>query len=135
MLLEIKNDLIANNFPELKRKIIFIQYRSGKKHNYYYMRVRWFLGVYIIQANKEILTFSKAAIKACMAHELAHIVIGTHLVKSKTEIERDADTLVLKRGLGKELLQFHNDHNKTYKSYKADDGLTKREIKLFLKGR
>lgn len=35
----------------------------------------------------------------------------------------------MQRGLGNEMLQFHNERNKKYKSYKRSQGLTRSEIK------
>lgn len=40
--------------------------------------------------------------------------------------------VVIEKGLGHELLQFHREHEKKYKKYKASEGLTKNEIKSIL---
>jgi hypothetical protein len=39
----------------------------------------------------------------------------------------------VKKGLGKELLQFHSEHNRNCKSFKASEGLAKYEIKKLMK--
>jgi hypothetical protein len=56
--------------------------------------------------------------------------------KSKAEKaieERMTDLSVIKQGLGQELLRFHEEYNREYKSYKKHEGLTKWEIKKILK--
>jgi len=58
-----------------------------------------------------------------------------HNKESETKEERQADQCVIDRGLGQALLQFHHEHNKEHKSFKANEGLTKREIKNQLKNR
>lgn len=49
-------------------------------------------------------------------------------------MERRADMLVVERGLGTDLLQFHKEHNREYKPYRANEGLTTGEIRKLLKG-
>jgi hypothetical protein len=144
--IHISNNLISTSFPELGHKRIRYRFVAGR-HFDYYMAVRWVVFEYRIYLEKEILQFSSEAFTGCMAHELAHIIksikkpllvdFWEFLTRSKNENseERDADILVVERGLGKALLQFHQEHGKNYKSYIASEGLTKREIKKLLKGR
>ena len=111
------------------------------------MAVRWLVFEYRIYIEKEILQFSEEAFSVCIAHELAHIVIETKkfflcdfwqfltLSKVNSDEERKADILVIERGLGKALLQFHKEHGKEYKSYNASEGMTKREIKKYIESR
>lgn len=94
---------------------------------------------------KEILQFSSKAFKGCLAHEFAHIVIDDNkpVVQSFKEFinykayksvdERNADMLVIQRGFGENLYQFHVEHNKDYKAFKKNDGLTKKEVHSILK--
>jgi len=109
------------------------------------MAVRQLTFYHHIFIEKESLQFSPEAFSGCMAHEFAHIVLDGQknifiglwelLKGSKDENtqERSADRLVIERGLGQALLKFHDEHGKTYKAYKASEGLTKQEIGALLK--
>ncbi len=130
---------ISQHFPELKIKIIRIIFRKGKD---YYMRVGFLCWTYWLFIDEDSLQFSETAFKGCLAHELIHIKHHgfTALLKwllsltKETEIERETDRLVItEKGMGKELLQFHREHNKNYRAYKPADGLTTREIKQLIK--
>lgn len=109
----------------------------------YYMAAGWFFR-YRLFIDKSALKFSEDAFKGCLGHELAHMLqmkekgfINRFLFRYRerniTEEERDADLRTIKRGLGSELLKFHTEHNKRYKSYKKSEGLTREEIKRLLK--
>jgi hypothetical protein len=89
--------------------------------------------------------FSTDAFRGCLAHELSHIVLEikknllvdfwqflTHR-RNESELERQTDMLVVERGLGRQLLLFHKEHGKKYKSYKSCQDLTKGEIRQRLK--
>ena len=141
--IQITQGLIVDNFPELKAKPIKFSFVSGKGYDFY-MAVKYIFFYPRIIIEKEILTFSKNAFCGCLAHELAHITIDAQKSifrrflnvfisdpNSPTE-ERLADLLLIERGLGTALIQFHTEHEKEYKRYKLSEGLTKREIKVIL---
>lgn len=136
-------ETIAKYFPEIKKGEVKIHYIYKSD---FYMAMSWWITHYVLVIDKSTLKFSESAFKGCLAHELSHIIdfkksnIITRFKKAfasteNTEEERAADLEVINRGLGKELLQFHEEHNKLYKSYKETEGLTKREIKRILKPR
>ena len=100
-----------------------------------------FGGGYRIFIEKEIFTFSVAAFKGCLAHELAHVVLEKGRLffdvlraayfgdRKDKNIERNADLLVIERGLWVELYHFHKDHGKEYKTYNVSAG---KLVRLFL---
>ena len=105
----------------------------------------WIVFGYVVAFEREILTFSPKALAGCIAHELAHIVLekrrpffrglGSIGGIDRTGLERDTDLLVIERGMGEELFQFHKEHGKKYKAYKASECLTKHEVAKILKNR
>ena len=138
--LTLGRELLANHFPEIK--VGRVKFEFVKKQDYY-MAVA-ILHHYYIKIDKSALKFSEKAFIGCLAHELAHIVIASKrnflrkliglFIQSfgETKEERSADLIVVNKGLGEELLQFHAEHNKKYKAYKPNEGLTKKEIKNLL---
>ena len=126
----------SDYFPEIKVSRLRVDFVKGKD---YYMAVA-ILFLYHLKIDKLSLKLSKSAFRGCVGHELAHIVLHqkTNIFKriftgNETREERETDLLVIEKGLGPDLLQFHIEHNKKFKSYKADEGLTKKEIKKILK--
>lgn len=87
-----------------------------------------------IEINKELVSkFSKDAIVAIIAHEMAHLKVR---VKKGENEERLCDEYVLKIGYAKNLLKFHKEHDKLgYKKYKKKDGLTRKEIKRYIESK
>jgi hypothetical protein len=138
------NKVLCTNFKSLSNTRIKLVFDKGSD---YYMAVQWKLFYYILFIDAEILRFSEPAFKGCLSHELIHILqmeqlnlfkrIKSHFNRQsqteKAEEERRTDLLVIQHGLGKELLQFHEEHNRKYKSYKRHEGLTKFEIKKILR--
>ncbi|HWV72878.1 MAG TPA: hypothetical protein VN040_14215 [Pseudosphingobacterium sp.] len=136
--------MLAEHFPEIQKKRIKVHFVVKKD---YYMAVNWIFFRYNLYIDKLALDFSETAFKGCAAHELAHIVeMSSHnffarimhifFSKEDTAEERTADYFIVSdKGLGKELLQFHVEHNKVYKSYKSAEGLTSYEIKRIMKGK
>jgi hypothetical protein len=136
--------VICTNFKNLTNTRIKSVFEKGSD---YYMAVQWKFFYYILFIDSEILNFSEPAFKGCLGHELVHILEMEKLNvfrrlkevfirKSKAEKaleERRTDLSVLQHGLGKELLRFHEEHNREYKSYKKHEGLTKWEIKKILR--
>lgn len=120
---KIGRELIASTFTELRKKrVVFVV--LGNEMNFYMAAIP--LGfVNIILVDKEIFNFTDVAIRGCIAHELAHLL-------GRKE-ERKADELVLEKGLGDELLQFHREHEKRFERYNASEGYTRKEIKEYLK--
>jgi hypothetical protein len=132
--------VLQERFPELRQtplKILFT-----KKADYY-MAISWRIFRYHLYIDQEILLGSRSAFTGCLAHELAHIVLSKQkgffwklasvfLIGENAAEERAADHLAIVRGLGEDLLQFHREHNRKYKSYRSDEGLTKHEIKKLL---
>lgn len=103
---------------------------------------------YKIRLNPEIYKMNIDAIKGCIAHEIAHIELlnkksGLKLFKHLLMLtmddpylskhEREADELVIKKGLGKELLAFQKYHDQNYENYDESDGLTESEIEIQIK--
>jgi len=143
--IKIAETLISKGFPELASKSIKYLFVSGKDHHYYMATKRLF-GCTIFIEN-EIRQFSPKAFKGCLAHEFAHIVIDDNksvlqffkefinYEAHKSLDERNADMLVIQRGFGENLYQFHVEHNKDYKAFKKNDGLTKKEVQSILKNR
>lgn len=142
--LSILQEMLVQHFQEIQKKTIKVHFVEKED---YYMAIDWnFLG-YNLYIDKLALNFSEAAFKGCLGHELAHIVDlssrnffdkirSMFFNKEDTSEERAADYFIVsKKGLGKELLQFHTEHNKMYKSYKNSEGLTKYEIKKIMKGK
>jgi hypothetical protein len=138
------NNVICTNFKVLANtRIMFVFVRGSD----YYMAVQSKIFYYSLFIDAEILNFSEPAFKGCLGHELVHILEMEKLnvfkrlkeiftLKSKAEHEeeeRKTDLLVIQHGLGKELLRFHEEHNREYKSYKKNEGLTKWEIKKILR--
>lgn len=142
----IAETLITNHFPELARIRITYRFVKGKRYGFF-MAVRPRMRGYRLYIEKEILEFPRDGFTGCIAHEFAHISIEIKKgffrrhwllfmdLESQTDRERQADTLVLERGLGKALLEFQKFQDKTRKAYDASEGLTKHEIKKWLKTR
>jgi hypothetical protein len=137
--LQIIHQTVSEYFPEIKSDALTIKFVKNKD---YYMAVNSIF-LHQIFIDKSALKLSMQAFRGCLAHELAHIVLTPKRgffqnllsVFNDTKEERETDLFVIERGLGFDLLQFHKEHNKIYKSYKADEGLTKKEIIAILKAR
>lgn len=139
--LEIASGLISQYFPELKGKRLDFAFVSGKD---YYMAAAKGIFCHRIYIDSVVLAFSVKAFKGCLAHEFAHVVALSKVSyikaymqpqdqKSIAMEERAADTLVIERGLGPELLQFHREHKVDHVPYLSNEGLTTKEIKKMLK--
>lgn len=81
-------------------------------------------GMMIMEVDKSTFKMPKSAIRALIAHELAHY---KHYFS-----ERKADMKVLEIGMGKGLLKFHKYHNKRFEQYTEKEALTTKEIKQYL---
>lgn len=96
----------------------------------------WFFTGWKIEVHKSVLKMPLPELTACMAHELEHIY--TQVAKAKNwfhipkQNEREIDRWVIERGLGNELLLLAVYHDKRYKKYTKDDGLTVKEIRQIL---
>lgn len=130
-------DLRNSDFPEVsfsKKRVFF-----SKKKEDFYMAMLIFPRLLII--DKSTLKFPVDAFKGCLAHEFAHISIIKRLSLFEKvtyffgilDKERSVDLLVLEKGLGNELLAFHNFHEKKFRKYNKKDGLTRKEIEKILK--
>jgi predicted metal-dependent peptidase len=109
------------------------------------MAVERLLFKHRLYIDKASLNFSINAFTGLLAHELSHIVLDGKKTffsrirdrypnrQNKSELERATDLLVIEKGLGEQLLQFHREHAIEYKHYKSSEGLTKHEIKMVLK--
>ena len=68
--------------------------------------------------------FGRLALTGLVAHELAHYF---------HDDERDADRFALEHGYQAALVAFHTEHGRKYKAYKADEGMTLKEIRRWPK--
>lgn len=131
--------IARDHFPEIDSGRLRISFAKKKD---YYMALIWHLYYYRLSIDAQALKFSDLAFGGCVAHELSHILILKRLgffarikqwkSRDSASEERAADLLAMERGFGKALLAFHQEHNKKYRSYNGDEGLTKREIKKLL---
>lgn len=148
------SDKVELLLQELRQKYfkdvtnISIVLQRVRKCNYFAATSRSISGRFKILYHKKLLKASDDTIKGCLAHELAHIeadsrknflfylLEGLFLIVSpsyETNTERRIDKKVLEIGLGHELLAFQKFHDKYYEAYNKLDGLTKKEIKEYLK--
>ena len=118
MNIEIIFEEVKKSFPEIKAKLKSFNSQS-------FMASRPF-GNYIFYDKRQLnkYKFSKLALRGILAHELAHkiqakkagfiekIMVFTHQKfrlfdnpNKKRELEREADTIAVKMGFGKELIQ------------------------------
>ncbi len=125
---EIVNDLIRKSFPKIKGKLIFIS--ELKIGNFIYSAIiNYFLCFSWLIVHPKVRKYSKYAVEALLAHELAHIdlIVNMNLSekislafkwlftkKGKENFERDADILTIKKGYGKGLINFREESTKTY---------------------
>lgn len=106
------------------------------------------LPVVVIEVDEDCRLFSDDALLGLVAHELAHHCVLIDNIKTLAKnimfgrfhdaieiitlnIERIADILAVNLGYSKQLIKFHEEHNKTYRKYKKQDGLTLKELRKY----
>lgn len=132
--------MLRESYPEIRLRSVKVKFVEKRD---YYMASQWQIFRTLLFIDKSILKYSETAFKGCLAHELAHVLENNNLLfkiltfraksLSEVEAERKADTIAVQRGFGTHLLQFHEEHNKKHKKYKASEGLTPKEIKVLLR--
>ncbi len=125
-------EAVRSAFPEIWRPIKIKHVKKTDAYAATYI-FRYFPFI-VIEVDKTLLKFSESAQIAVIAHEFAHAKFWYVLWLSESDLERKCDIEVIKKGFGKELLQFHKEHNKRYKKYKKKDGLMKKEIQKIIDG-
>lgn len=141
----IKMETIEKGFPELSDSIITINYKTMKDTYFEFDRLR--KREYHIDIDNSLRHTKKTVLIGGLAHELGHIYLDhnrnwlTHEIDKflynsfeKYEIwdERRTDLLVVKKGLGHELLKFLNYVNQRRVGFNRKDGLTAGEVKKLL---
>jgi len=141
----IKTEIIERGFPELSNTIITLGYKQMSDTYFEFERLK--KRKYHIDVSTSLRNSKKMIITGGLAHDLAHISLDSnknwliHEIDSllysnfeKYEIwdERRTDILVVKRGLGPDLLKFLNHANKKRDVYNRKDGLTAGEVKKLL---
>ncbi|MCD4759370.1 hypothetical protein K8R33_00595 [archaeon] len=142
---------VKKSFPELKIKML-----PGRANSFMVSRP---FGDKIYYNKKKFgqYKFSDTAIKGIIAHELAHktqakkanifektkILLNQKFsifnnLKEEMKIEREADKIVIKRGYGKELIQFYKEieikvKDKKFIQKKKKSHLSIKEIKKLMK--
>ncbi len=148
---ELVKGIINKNFPELKRKIIFVS--DGRVFNLRFSAmVSYFILFSWIAFHPKSRNYSKQSLEALTVHELSHlsIIVNMNLFKKikfafnwlfakkgKANFEREADILTVKKGYGKSLLKLIEEAEKTYTKEewkkKRKGYLNSREIKKYMK--
>ena len=138
-------EIVNRGFPELKGVDISANYK--KMNDAYFEFARNSRREYNIDVDKTLKNVKKKVILGGMSHELAHIYRETKMniffswIDSKlydlfsyyeSWDERKTDILVLKRGLGKELLAFLKYADKRREKYNSSDGLTVEELEKII---
>lgn len=136
---KIVNQLIKKSFPKLKGfKIIITEKKFGKLG--YSAAISYLIFFAWLVIHPKTRKYSKQAVEALLAHELAHIDLIVNMPfsekipfafnwlftkKGKENFERDADIHTVKKGYGKGLLKAKKRSRKTY---------TKEQLKKQRKG-
>ncbi|WP_199119903.1 hypothetical protein [Pedobacter sp. ASV28] len=142
--IHIAHSLLVDSFPEISHRRIRFLFVEGSQFDFYMATAKTLFG-YRIEVESEILQFSEEAFSACLAHEYAHITLDGKSsfpkrlmwflgwVQEDMEEERQADLLIVQKGLGKSLMAFHRQHDKKYEAFNKKEGLSKKEIRKLLK--
>ncbi len=140
-----KFEIIERGFPEVRPIIVEVSYKKLKEA--YFESDRSSRQKYELDVDVSLRHAPRKVIMGGMSHEIAHIVrdlrfnsLFLTLERALCNIkwyetwdERQTDILVVKRGLGKELLAFLQYADKRRENYTIQDGLTVRELKQMLK--
>lgn len=122
-----KNELkkfVENNIGAVKRSYglpwVFVLIRYVSKKDYYMaMAGNSPIPIIILSIDQSARKLGEEAIVGLLAHEFGHFF---------TSDEREADERALKAGFQKNLVAFHRAHNRKYKAFKSDEGMTLKEI-------
>ena len=140
----IKDYVVGKGFPELADIVIHTDYRQIK--DAYFDLTRNGRKDYLIQVDTTLRHAPRSVVIGGIAHEIAHIVkeikmngllvlIDRFLYDFswyETRDERNADLIVVQRGLGQKLLSFLRYANKRREEYTEADGLTVTELEKIL---
>lgn len=140
--------LLNNYFQELKRVSIYFKL-TKQKDSFASMIQLPFKNYIIYFSKKDYDKMNSNQIKGVLAHELAHIYDNekrgffkslketiTYLFFDRSKLavmERRVDMIAIDKGCGEYLLSFMKYHDKRYKKYNKNDGLTKKEIKKLIR--
>lgn len=148
------NEIAAKSYPEIKPEKIkvkifksdsnFFKARFSCRRFFAFQKMR-----HIIYVNPEVYKKNAEGIRGIIAHELAHILyyteknrlelLGLARLSSKsftTKFERKADLEAIKRGYGKELIEYREWLYKNVPAEKSDnkkrDYFTPEEIRILI---
>ncbi len=147
-LVELKDQIVREAFPELSEVKIELHFEKSDDELMGYGELRG--RGYYIDVDKVMRKAPLLAVEGGLAHELAHILVDFKMdpisrffdqlsyerdKEYQTNDERKTDLLVVERGYGPQLLRYVRFHDKRYKHYAEEDGLTAKELKTLLRNK